>query len=103
MRPTRLDDGVSCRGPMSDDAPFHEQLQRVIDAGGVLLRTERIPCTGPAGARASERIRFTFDVGALDLWSDGGSSSLAGDRPTRARRSSTRTRTSRGGRSLVTR
>ncbi|MAE93574.1 MAG: hypothetical protein QF410_10045 [Planctomycetota bacterium] len=52
--------------------PLHAQLQRVAEAGGCLLRVERAPRTGPAGARLSERLRLTFDVGALDACVSGG-------------------------------
>ncbi|MDJ0788528.1 MAG: hypothetical protein QNK05_17110 [Myxococcota bacterium] len=42
-------------------------LERVAEAGGRLLRVEREPLPGPAGARESRVLRLVFDVGLLDL------------------------------------
>jgi len=42
-------------------------LERVIQAQGRLLRVERAPLAGPAGARASSALRLTFDVGIVTV------------------------------------
>jgi hypothetical protein len=44
-----------------------EIFERVILAEGRLLRVERVPLAGPAGARASSALRLIFDVGVLTL------------------------------------
>jgi hypothetical protein len=44
-----------------------ETLERVIQAQGRLLRVERVPLAGPAGARASSALRLTFDVGIVTV------------------------------------
>ncbi len=54
------------------DAAIREHLTRIAEGNGVLLRVQRQPCTGPAGARLSERVRMIFDVAAFDLWVDQG-------------------------------
>jgi hypothetical protein len=47
-----------------------DTLERVVRAQGRLLRVERVPLPGPAGARASSALRLTFDVGILTLRPD---------------------------------
>ena len=54
------------------DAAIREHLTRISEGNGVLLRVARVPCTGPAGARLSERVRLIFDVASFDLWVDQG-------------------------------
>ena len=44
-----------------------EILERVVQAEGRLLRVERVPLAGPAGAGASSVLRLTFDVGIVTL------------------------------------
>ena len=44
-----------------------EALERVIQAQGRLLRVERAPLAGPAGAQASSALRLTFDVGVVTV------------------------------------
>jgi hypothetical protein len=44
-----------------------ETLERVVQAKGRLLRVERVPLAGPAGARVSSSLRLTFDVGIVTL------------------------------------
>ena len=44
-----------------------EIFERVIRAGGQLLRVERAPLAGPAGSRISSALRLTFDIGVLTL------------------------------------
>jgi hypothetical protein len=44
-----------------------ETLERVIQAQGCLLRVERVPLAGPAGAHASSALRLTFDVGIVTV------------------------------------
>jgi hypothetical protein len=44
-----------------------EILERAIQAQGRLLRVERAPLAGPAGARASSALRLTFDVGIVTV------------------------------------
>jgi hypothetical protein len=44
-----------------------EIFERVAQARGQLLRVERAPLAGPAGARISSAVRLTFDVGVLTL------------------------------------
>ncbi len=50
------------------DAGVEKHLQGLCEEGCVLLRVERAPKTGPSGARRSERLRLTFDKGAIDFW-----------------------------------
>jgi hypothetical protein len=51
----------------SSDSLAAETLGRVIEAKGRLLRIDRAPLAGPAGARASSALRLTFDVGVITL------------------------------------
>jgi hypothetical protein len=53
-----------------------EILERVIQAQGRLLRVERAPLAGPAGARASSALRLTFDVGIVTVRPDEDESGL---------------------------
>ncbi len=42
-------------------------LERVVEAGGRLLRVDRLPAPGGAGAGRSEVLRLTFDVAVVEL------------------------------------
>lgn len=56
-------------------------FEPIIEASGRLLRVDRDPVPGPAGARASTRLRLTFDVGALELHLDPQAGGLAASPP----------------------
>jgi hypothetical protein len=48
-----------------------ERLEPIVAAGGRLLRVEREPAAGAAGARVSVRLRLWFDVGVVELYRAG--------------------------------
>jgi hypothetical protein len=67
--PVKLCEILGIVGSGSDT--LAETLERVIEAEGRLLRVERVPLSGPAGARASSALRLTFDVGIVTLRASG--------------------------------
>jgi hypothetical protein len=52
---------------LADGDTLAETLERVIQARGRLLRVQRVPLAGPAGARSSSALRLTFDAGIVTL------------------------------------
>jgi hypothetical protein len=60
----------------ADGDSLAEILERVIQAQGRLLRVERAPLAGPAGARASSLLRLTFDIGVVTVRPGGDASGL---------------------------
>jgi len=52
---------------LADGEPLAETLERVVQAKGRLLRAQRVPLAGPAGARSSSALRLTFDAGIVTL------------------------------------